>query len=110
LLNRLLQLLQGRLGRDGQRILDATEQQSRGDQVLTGAVVEIAGDAAALLVLRANHGYGELAQRVLGTSQLVDQGAQQKHGYRKAGQKQLQGEDAPFGVFVKQQARPMQRP
>jgi hypothetical protein len=76
---------------------------------LTGAVVEIARDPAPLVVLRSNDRCGKLTHCLLGASQLVDQGAQQQHRYRKAGQKQLQGEDAPFGICVKKQARPMQR-
>ena len=67
LLQHLLELTECRPRRFRQRLLDAAGDQGRGNEVLAGAVVEIAGDAPPLLVLRPHDRGSDVAGRPFGS-------------------------------------------
>src|SRR4029450_5385349 len=88
--------------------------QARSDEVLTGAVMEVAGKTSPLLVLGAQQGCGKRSRGAPGVSQLFHHGAEQQNGYGKAGEKKLKGEDAhllipPGKDAVATQGRPCHR-
>ena len=94
----------------GSIVLHAAGDQSAGDEVLAGAVVQVARDPPPLLVLRPQQRRRQLARRPLGAPQFVDQGAQQEDRDRKAHQEQLQREHAALGLLAGKQAGAVQGP
>src|SRR6516225_10217528 len=75
LLKHVFELSKGRLRGRRQRFLDAAGDQGRRDEVLAGAVVQIARDPPPLLVLRPHQRGREPPRGAFGGSQLVDQRA-----------------------------------
>ncbi len=108
-LEHLLELTERRKRALRHRVLDAAHDQGGRNQILAGAVMQVAGDAPAFLVLRPHQRSGELTGGAFRALELVDQGPQQQDRNRQAGEKELQRQHAAPGIGVGKQASAVQR-
>src|SRR5262245_5614410 len=100
----LLELVQKRHGLGGEAVSEASGEQAGGDEVLTGRVMQIAGDASARLVLGANQGGGKRPRGLAGVAQLLHHRTQQEDRYREASEEKLKGKGAHLLVLAGEQA------